>query len=1326
MTDPILRRGATLLLRAAALLAFAFAAPAMAQLQPLRISQVYGGGGQPGAALRHDFVELFNAGEGAVSLDGMFLHVSASGSTTWLPAAALGGSLEPGQYLMVRFAAGAETSMPALDTYDLSTSVNLAANAGKIALTATAARPSGCAYTAVSFVSYGTTNCPSGAAPALTAETSAQRRDDGCYASTSNAFQALAPNPRSRATPRRYCGGSYGTAGSLHVAWTQRLRGMRGDSVLLAAAVAPAEDPASTNIVVLLDDYYLGGTPGESLRLRDDGTGGDAVAGDRVFSARATLPVSTPPGQLELPIGVGDAQGRTSNGWIVIDVEAGIAIHGIQGSGGYSPVAYTFVTTEGIVTARMARGFYLQARDAAVDADPLTSEGIFVHTGNPVPADAAVGNHLSVYGKIAETVFGDVHYPEPSTIFYEPTLTVLATAQPLPTPVTLTKDLLDNDAWDRLERVEGMRVRVERLEVVGPVGATLDDAQATAAIDGRFHGTLPGVARPFAEPGIDVRFENYDIPEDSKPPQWDGNPELLLVDSRGQEGASALGAEAGDAVTGLVGVIDAAEGNYRLLPDADADVVVVPGTSPLRAAATPDAREVTIAHLDLQRFYDDVDAAGIAEPVLGAAALTRRLRKTANAICAYLHAPDILAVAGAENLAVLQRLADAVNAGDTSPDACAGNPQYVALLLEGDDPAGLDVGFLVRTDDVGGGTARVEVLALEQLGRTATLARPYGGTTERLFDHPSLLARLRVHHANGLVNDFTVIASDLAPREDLDNDEHDTHWSNIGKHVGNLRVAQARFLADVVQARQVADPTEALVLVGGFHAFAFNDGYADVMGILGGNAAAKAEVVFWRASPIAPALVNPFELLPEAERYSHTDEGNAQLLGHVLLGDRVVRSFAARLDHARINADFGADNFGDEAVPVRVSDHDPLVLYLRDGSYDQVDLAVAIDTDIVDPQAGDWIGFGVGIANGGPGDAPSAHLQLTLDAPGVGFHAGSPAWDCEPAKAQGDGQVIHCTATGAIANGTSTSLAVYAEVPAPGGEPITLGAVVTAGAVDRAHGNDAASRTVATIGAVDLAVAVVPPASEVLVGDTAVFGVGVGNASDDAARDVELTLAQYPAVAGVQVDVPAGWTCDAPVLVATQNRIDCRTATMAHASQAGFVVRVPATAALEGQELHVAASVYSVVADPLPDNNSDDQSVQVKAPVDLEIEVDAPNGKVVATGRAMFRVYAHNIGEATARDVVVGINLNLPASRVSVSAPDWNCVSIPVGPQVGAWTCTRATLAPGDGNEGFMVSAQPFASKTGQLTLVARIHSASSDPNPANDTSKGSVRVVAK
>ena len=59
--------------------------------------------------------------------------------------------------------------------------------------------------------------------------------------------------------------------------------------------------------------------------------------------------------------------------------------------------------------------------------------------------------------------------------------------------------------------------------------------------------------------------------------------------------------------------------------------------------------------------------------------------------------------------------------------------------------------------------------------------------------------------------------------------------TSVGERVRQQRQHQAEFLAAQVQARQLADANERIVVLGEFNAFAFNDGYVDVMNVLGGT-----------------------------------------------------------------------------------------------------------------------------------------------------------------------------------------------------------------------------------------------------------------------------------------------------------------------------------------------------------------------------------------------------------------------------------------------------------------------------------------------------------
>src|SRR5262245_545526 len=114
-------------------------APAGAAPSPdLVISQVYGGGGNSGAPLNADFVELFNRGGAARSLAGLSVQYTSATGTGNLGANAAqlvvlpSISVPPGGSVLVGMTAGATGG--ALPTPDATGTINLSATAGKVAL----------------------------------------------------------------------------------------------------------------------------------------------------------------------------------------------------------------------------------------------------------------------------------------------------------------------------------------------------------------------------------------------------------------------------------------------------------------------------------------------------------------------------------------------------------------------------------------------------------------------------------------------------------------------------------------------------------------------------------------------------------------------------------------------------------------------------------------------------------------------------------------------------------------------------------------------------------------------------------------------------------------------------------------------------------------------------------------------------------------------------------------------------------------------------------------------------------------------------------------
>ena len=144
------------------------------------ISQVYGGGGNAGATLRNDFVELYNNTPTAVSLDGWSVQYASATGATWQVTTLPALSIKPGQYLLVQQAPGTGGTV-SLPTPDASGVMAMSATAGKIALVNTSTAltescPVGSNAMVVDFVGYGAANCAESTPTALLSNTTAALR----------------------------------------------------------------------------------------------------------------------------------------------------------------------------------------------------------------------------------------------------------------------------------------------------------------------------------------------------------------------------------------------------------------------------------------------------------------------------------------------------------------------------------------------------------------------------------------------------------------------------------------------------------------------------------------------------------------------------------------------------------------------------------------------------------------------------------------------------------------------------------------------------------------------------------------------------------------------------------------------------------------------------------------------------------------------------------------------------------------------------------------------------------------------------------------------
>ncbi|NKI34007.1 ExeM/NucH family extracellular endonuclease [Wenzhouxiangella sp. XN79A] len=294
-------------------------------------------------------------------------------------------------------------------------------------------------------------------------------------------------------------------------------------------------------------------------------------------------------------------------------------IHQVQGSGTVSPLLRATVQVEGIVVGDFQHrsgevagahgdlhGFAVQEQANDTDADPATSEGIFVMDGTASPIDLAPGDRVCVTGRVAE-VDGETRIDATAN---GGRIAVLERGLPLPTARTVALPasgvIVNEDGFPigDLERFEGERVRID-----GPLTVTdlfdLDRyGQFTVSSGGRLvsftQTNAPDPAGFAAARDSDARRSL--IVDDGSDGAWPDPvpypPPRLALDNL---------VRAGDTVDNLEGVLsyrraEAGSGalDYRLMPTAEPRFRA---DNPRPVPPEVDG-EVTVAAFNVEFFYN--------------------------------------------------------------------------------------------------------------------------------------------------------------------------------------------------------------------------------------------------------------------------------------------------------------------------------------------------------------------------------------------------------------------------------------------------------------------------------------------------------------------------------------------------------------------------------------------------------------------------------------------------------------------------------------------------------------------------------------------------
>ncbi|MBL8296886.1 MAG: hypothetical protein JNN30_00945 [Rhodanobacteraceae bacterium] len=563
---------------------------------------------------------------------------------------------------------------------------------------------------------------------------------------------------------------------------------------------------------------------------------GDSVAeADETFTVTISAPVNA-------TLGTASATGTITN-------DDAVEIHDIQGDGLAGPlVNQPVLTINNIVTGKGPQGFTMQAPDVRADANPNTSEGIYVFTASA--PSVQVGDLVNVSGTALE--FNGL------TEIGSAVVTVVSSGNPLPTAVEFNASTPSQNpatpscvtSGSNYECFEFMRVHIadgivstSNQRFASP--ATEAFAEVFVTANGRRGTREPGLLYPLVPTAGNLAAG-----------QWDGNPDLFELD------ADYFGAVPVDTplVAGTrfeaTGVMAYDFGDYELWATQlnIIDAAAVP--RPVRDSRG--AADLRIGAFNMLRYCDTTNDGTGSDPCLAPTPTQAQFDAKVARLSAYikdvLKLPDVLGVVEVENLATLQALATKI--------ATDSGVTYTARLEEGNDVGGIDVGFLVRSD-------RVTINTTTQLGKTVTWNDPTGSPTALLNDRPPLLLEATFIGATGGNIPFAVMVVHPKSRSCIDKTGGATCTQADVDRNRLKRFLQGKYHAEQIQAFQLANPGTMLSVVGDFNDYQFSDGWTHMLGAMAGRYDDAANLLDYAGNTVVtPSLWNAVESLPQNERYS--------------------------------------------------------------------------------------------------------------------------------------------------------------------------------------------------------------------------------------------------------------------------------------------------------------------------------------------------------------------------------------------------------------------------------------------------------------------------
>ena len=744
-------------------------------------------------------------------------------------------------------------------------------------------------------------------------------------------------------------------------------------------------------------------------------------------------------------------------------------IHDVQGSGAATPIPGASASVEGVVTAsfqgsNQLQGFYLQEEDVDADADPATSEGIFVFCST-CPTQVLEGQRVRATGLVSE--FANMTQVTASTAG---SVVIMDAgnhlAEATPAAITLPVVGVINDFY---EAREGMRVTFTNTLTVSEYFELGRFGQIVLSQGGRpfqfTENAAPNVAGYAAH--LDAVARRQIIVDDDNNGQNgylsspNGSQSIFYPRANGGFSIGTQGVDyfrGGDLVNGLTGVLQwgfpgFGADTWRIRPtSANPMVFTVANPRP----ATPPAVGGTIkaVSMNLLNYFTTIDttastSSGPCGPSgtldcrgADSVAELNRQRERASVVICSLNA-DVYGFNELENTtpsATSSDLLGAVNArcGVARPYAFANT----------------------------GGTLGTDAIRVQQIYRTGVVS-PVGSPLVDLDPVHNRPPTAQVYDVVDAANPafgqrFTVIANHFKSKG-CPGTGGDAEMNDGQSCFAGTRTAQAtRLLAWIGSTVLPAAGDPDVLLLGDFNSYAqetpvttiTSGGYVDVeSALLGTNAysylfgaqlghldyAFASNSLYAQVTGVGAWHINA----DESGLFDYSDE----------IKDTGEATFEEKPDGSAL---LPPRTMFEPATAVRASDHDPVLI----GLFGVVDLSTT-SVDSPDPvTAGNDINYNITVTNGGPDVAVNVMLSDILPAGTTFVSLSSPGgWSCTT-PAVGAGGTVSCGRASFAVGSALFTLVIKVAPSVVGGTIISNTASATSSAtIDSNTSNNGATTT---------------------------------------------------------------------------------------------------------------------------------------------------------------------------------------------------------------------------------------------------------------------------